>query len=253
MQGAKRVATKTMQNIFSGAETYVSKKITQAVVSRDPFEHCVIDDVLPTAVFEAIHQNWPKDTDMMRLPDTGRTEAYKERLVMLLEDRFFADQPPEMEEFWVNVAFAVMSSAVITACYGKFRATLEARVSHLKGVGRLDPELLIVSDRSDYKIGPHTDSRARLLSLLYYLSPDSKYRTYGTGLYKPKNPDMPVNDILHHPVSEFDLVSRVEYRPNRLVLFPRTDHSYHGVEPVPVENCDRRLLIVNIRAPEGAI
>lgn len=245
-----------MQNIFSGAETYVSDKITEAAVSSVPFAHCVVDNVLPQAVFDEIHRHWPADEIMMRLPDTGRTtsksDAYKERLVMLLDDRFFEEQPEEAAKFWVNVAYAVMSSAVIAACYKKFEPILEKRVSHLGGSGRLDPEMLVVSDRSDYKIGPHTDSRERFLSLLYYLSPEPKYQSYGTGLYKPKDPDIVVNDRLHHPFADFELVKRVEYRPNRLVLFPRTDHSYHGVEPIPVEDCDRRLLIVNIRAPEGA-
>lgn len=190
---------------------------------------------------------------MMSLPETGRTSSYSERFVMLLDDRFLKKLSAEDAEFWLNVARTVMGPPVITACYHKFQDVLIPRIEHLnQDTVILNPEMLVVSDRSDYKIGPHTDTRARFISLLYYLSPDPKYRSYGTGLYTPKDPAFPVEDRRHYSFEDFNLHSRVDYKSNRVVIFPRTDRSYHGVEPVPVENCDSRLLIVNIRAPEGA-
>ena len=190
---------------------------------------------------------------MKSLPETGRSSHYPERFIFLLEDQFLSQMDRADQEFWNDVAHAVMGPSIIHACYKKFESTLVKRVEHLsEKTITLDPEMLVVSDRKGYRIGPHTDSKARFISMLLYLSPDPKYRSYGTGLYTPKNPQMPLDDLLHYGFEDFELHTRVDYKPNRVVIFPRTDKSYHGVEPVPVVGCDRRLIIVNIRAPMGA-
>ncbi len=251
-----------MVKAFSDASPYVADRINRSALSAVPFEHCVVDDVLPNEVFEAIHENWPSDEIMVPLPEIGRTtsaksgqskRAYMERHVMLLEKRFLEKLPEPRQRFWVDVAHAVMDPPVVHAVYEKFQSALFPRVSHLDSNISLDPEMLVVSDRSNYAIGPHTDSKARFVSMLYYLSPGEQYRSYGTGLYEPKNPDMEINELRHYGFDDFTRHSRVDFVPNRLVAFPRSDRSFHGVEPVPVENCDRRLLIVNIRAPAGAL
>lgn len=213
----------------------------------------MVDDVFPPDLFAAIHERWPSDEVLRPLSETGRAKGYDERYVMLFEPEFFDRLSQSDQEFWVAVARASMGSEVILACYEKFKHVLEPRIGHIKSGVELDPEMLVVSDRSDYKIGPHTDVPARFISMLFYLSPDPKYRSYGTGLYQPKETFEFIDYGAHNSFDDFTLSTRVDFKPNRVVIFPRTNRSYHGVEPVPVDDCDRRLLIVNIRAPEGAI
>lgn len=228
-------------------------RIVASLVSTDPFEHCVVDDVLPIELLEEIHQRWPSDKAMMTLPETGRVAGYNERHVMLLEDQFLSRMTEPSKKFWRDVAHTIMGAKVINASCKKFKDILQRRIAHLEqSEVVLSPEMLVVSDHSNYQIGPHTDTRKRFISFLYYLSPDPKYRSYGTSLYTPKDPAMSVNDEKHYEVDEFTLHTRIDYKPNWAVIFPRTDRSYHGVEPIPVPDCDRRLLIVNVRAPQGA-
>ena len=241
-----------MQNIFSGVSAYAGAQVAAAPLLTDPFEHCVVDNILPAPVFEAIHENWPDDDVLMSLPDTGRTSIYKERYVMLMREDFLNKLSEAQQVFWLSVMDVVMGSDVVLSLVDKFRDILLPRIAHLPEDVHLNPEMLVISDRDNYSIGPHTDTEFRFISLLYYLSPDPAYASYGTGLYVPKEtaPEIPQN--AHAPFDWFHRHSRVDYKPNRLVAFPRSDRSYHGVEPVPVENCDRRLIIVNVRAPEGA-
>lgn len=242
-----------MQNIFSGAEAHVVDRIAASSVSTEPFEHCVVDDVLPIDLLEEIHHKWPSEESMMTLPETGRVAGYGERHVLLLEDQFLSSLTESDRKFWRDVAHTIIGANVIAASCKKFKAILQRRIGHLEqDKVILSPEMLVVSDHSNYKIGPHTDTRRRFISLLYYLSTDPKYRSYGTSLYTPKDPKMPVNDEKHYEVDKFTLHTRIDYKPNRAVIFPRTDRSYHGVEPIPVTDCDRRLIIVNVRAPQGA-
>ena len=242
-----------MESIFSGANAFLAKQIEVAPAIEDPFECCVVDNALPQDVFDEIHRRWPSDDAMKSLPETGRSSHYPERFVFLFKEQFLSHMDNADQEFWNGVAHAVMGPSVIHACYNKFERTLTKRIEHLdQKMITLNPEMLVVSDRKGYRIGPHTDSKARFISMLLYLSPDPRYRSYGTGLYTPKDPRMLADDSAHYAFEHFDLHTRVDYKPNRVVIFPRTDKSYHGVEPVPVADCDRRLIIVNIRAPDGA-
>jgi len=241
-----------MQNTFSGADQYAGDQIASAPLLTEPFEHCIVDNVLPQPLFEAIHKNWPGDDIMVSLPDTGRVKVYEERFVMLMRDDFLQKLSAEQVEFWLGVMNIVMGSEVITPLLEKFQKVVLPRIAHLPEDATLEPEMLVVSDRTDYAIAPHTDRTDRLISLLYYLSPDPTYASYGTSLYMPKDPRYEFPSSGHYSHDYFNLHTRVGYKPNRLVAFPRSDRSFHGVEPVPVENCDRRLIIVNVRAPEGA-
>lgn len=241
-----------MQSIFSGADSFAGAQIAAAPLLTDPFEHCVVDDVLPDQLFQAIHDNWPGDDVMVSLPDTGRVNTYKERFVMLMNVEFLGKLSEDQKFFWISVMKIVAGSEVVTALVRKFQDILIPRIEHLPEDTNLNPEMLVVSDHSNYSITPHTDTKFRFISMLYYLSPDPKYISYGTSLYVPKDPNVRFSHNGHFPNSYFDHHSRIDYKPNRLVAFPRSDRSFHGVEPVPVANCDRRLIIVNVRAPEGA-
>ncbi len=244
-----------MPNTYSGADTYLAKRISETPRSKYPFDHCVVDNAFPADLFEAIHTNWPSDEVMKPLSEAGRTygDAYEERKIMLIEPEYMEKLSQSHQIFWQAVEKVVTGSIVCLACCQKFQDIVVPRVEHLKGSLRLSPELLVVSDRSNYAIGPHTDRRARLASMLFYLSPGDEYRSYGTGLYELKNPKVKTFENEHYGFEHFTCRTRIDYIPNRMVAFPRSDRSFHGVEPVPVENCDRRLLIVNIRAPAGAL
>ncbi len=241
-----------MENIFSGAESYAGAQVAKAPLLTEPFEHCIVDDVLPAEVFDAIHENWPSDDILKSLPELGRTKGYQERFVMLMQQEFLDQLPEHQRDVWLAVMRVVMGQDVVLALVEKFRNILVPRIAHLPKDINLNPEMLVVSDRTDYAIGPHTDTKFRFISLLYYLSRDPEYASYGTGLYVPKDPR---HEFPHNAHVNFEMFNRhtlVDYKPNRLLAFPRSDKSFHGVEPVPVENCDRRLIIVNVKAPEGS-
>jgi hypothetical protein len=86
----------------------------------DPFDHCVINDVFPVDFFNAAHQNWPGDDVVVSIEDTGRTDAYSERHVMLYEDRFFEKLSPSMQNFRMSVSKAATGGTIVQACLRKF-------------------------------------------------------------------------------------------------------------------------------------
>ena len=108
-------------------------------------------------------------------------------------------------------------------------------------------DALLVNDQTNYAIGPHTDAPHRLVTFLFYLPRDESMRELGTSVYRPKDPNFVCWGGPHHPADQFDLVRTVEFLPNRLLTFPKTERSFHGVEQIHRAEVNRPLLINNIR------
>lgn len=97
---------------------------------------------------------------------------------------------------------------------------------------------------------PHTDSGAKLVSLLLYFA-DPRWRTEyggGTQFYCPKNSALEENwsneKATYEDVTPFETKAFV---PNRLVVFLKSKNSYHGVPPVDCpEGMTRDSLNFNI-------
>ena len=102
---------------------------------------------------------------------------------------------------------------------------------------------------------PHIDTAHRLLALMFYIPKDSNTSHLGTSIYRPINSNIRLeggdsnSDSGHYPRNAFKEVTRLDYLPNSLYGFFRTDNSFHGVEPVG-EPVERNSLLYFIRVNE---
>jgi len=232
----------------SPVETYVLERIRAAQVIADPFAHCVIDDAFPPDFFEDIIDHWPDDAAFVPIPETGRTgAAYRERRVLILRDSDLGRLDDRRRAFWqTRVAAWLMRETFARAVAEKFPQELaqahpDWRTRPLRG------DALIVSDRTHYALGPHTDSPRRAASLLFYLPEDSAFQRFGTSLYVPHDPAFRSAGGPHYNVAGFIRVKTIEFVPNRLLMFPKTDRCFHGVEPVDLPDIERRLLLYDVQ------
>ena len=82
---------------------------------------------------------------------------------------------------------------------------------------------------------PHTDSPAKIVSLLLYFSSDDWQPAFGgtTDMCRPKDPRHERNWMNRNlDFGAVDIVFRSEFRPNRLCGFVKAANSFHGVPPV---------------------
>ena len=98
-----------------------------------------------------------------------------------------------------------------------------------------------------YKLGVHTDTPSKFLTFLFYIPQDNNLKDLGTALYEPKDKDFHLkNEVTgHYSVEDFNLVKKVNFLPNTLFVFPRTNFSYHGVQTINIEGAERNLLLLN--------
>jgi hypothetical protein len=110
---------------------------------------------------------------------------------------------------------------------------------------KVSREVRLIRDCQNYKIGPHTDAAWKLVSLLFYLPDTFAYRDYGTSIFVPRDRTFVCEGGPHYRFDPFDKVYTAPYLPNTCFGFWKTNHSFHGVEPIPIQ-FDRDVLLFNI-------
>jgi hypothetical protein len=233
----------------SDVEAHVLERIAAAPVLREPFAHCVIDNIFPAEFYESIIDHWPDDASWRPLAESGRVSKgqYAARLVVLMNDEGFARLGAGKRQFWQQeVGDWLLGARLRAALLHKFEGDL-ADSGFGASVEDTAGDALVVSDRTDYAIGPHTDAPHRVVSLLFYLPEDAAFARFGTSFYRPRDPAFRCRGGPHHRFDAFERGETIDFVPNRLVAFPKSEQCFHGVERVTLPGIERRLLIYNVR------
>jgi FkbM family methyltransferase len=183
---------------------HLSKAIANAQVVHDPFPHLYIKDALPEDAFQLLID-----------PSREYTPIEQSRNVKGYPQRFTAQCPltlPGLKQILCD----------------KFGVS-----------GDFTDETLLIRDLPGYKIGPHTDSPVKVISALFYLNGQE-----GTSLYTPKNKEFRCKGGPHYSFDEFEKVGTMQFTPNSMFAFLKTDNSFHGVEPTSHQ---RDVMLFDVR------
>lgn len=231
---------------------HVLARLAETPVIHEPFPYAVVDNVFPADYYRRMLEHFPTKDSLRPLGETGRVPKgqYAERLTVLFTEEDFSRMTSVQREFWLEFADWMYSDQFLAAFVAKFSADLEPRLERILAAEsqlRLKGDALLVNDQSRYAIGPHTDAAHRLVTFLFYLPADDSMRELGTSIYEPKDKSFTCWGGPHHPFEKFNRVGTIEFLPNRLFTFPKTERTFHGVEEITRENINRPLLINNIR------
>ena len=242
---------------------FILDKITKTEIEKNPFEHKFIDNVFPDEYFEELIKNLPNKNDYTPINKTGSVKSNysAERYIFNLNYESI-DKLENTKKTTLNELLTVFTSPIFfnEVCKG-FQKTLLNRISNFsdyekKTFGHKNFEFSIrsslVKDLQKYKLGVHTDTAHKFSTFLFYIPKDNNYSNLGTTLYKPKH-DVNINigekGNYHASLTEtknnFDVVRTLPFKPNSLLLFPRTNQSFHGVEEINSEGIERNLIQLN--------
>lgn len=211
-------------------EQHVKYALCNAQVRKWPFSHFYAENIFPLDYYEGI-------------------QAF---LRSMREDDF-KDNTNAGSGRYGNRAFAVenmipgcefmMSQDFLRAIIKIFE--VEASIRFPEGKMAVSRDIRLIRDSKEYKIGPHTDAQWKLVSLLFYLPPDDSYCEYGTSLFVPKDTSFTCEGGPHHPFEPFNKVFSAPFMPNTCLGFWKTNKSFHGVEPIPID-IRRDVLLYNV-------
>jgi hypothetical protein len=233
--------------MHTGSDLHVYYKLANAPVLPFPFPHLVVDEIFPAAFYPMLREHLPAKEKMKSPRDLKRVgkDYSAERFVLPLTDQALAELPPAQREFWTAIASWMLSGPFASMMLNKFAGTVSARFGGLEKQ-RFQREAMLVQDYTTYALGPHTDRKDKVVSALFYLPADATHAHLGTSLYSPKDLDFRCRGGPHYSFEAFHKVYTMPYRPNTLFAFPKSDHSFHGVEPIQDAGVRRDLLLYDI-------
>ncbi|MDP1682152.1 MAG: hypothetical protein Q8L39_10325 [Burkholderiales bacterium] len=233
----------------SNAEQYVIYRVLNAPLNEYPYPHLYIENIFPFDFYQLLRENWPVANNFVSLANTGRVSSgdYKERHVIRFTPSEIEKLQNGRQAFWKEMATWFLGKNFMVSLIDKFRPQIESRLGMSIDHFSFQPDSLIVRDHSRYEIGPHTDLPHRLLSLLFYCPQDSSRAHLGTTIYTPIDKSFTCVGGPHYPFEMFEKVVTMEYKPNSLFAFLRTNNSFHGVEPIIEDEVERDLILYNIR------
>lgn len=203
---------------------HVCYQIRNAQVKKWPFSHFYLEGAFPDDFFRQLR-------DILPPLDAYQSGASN------YNGRKFAEKDALGElNFLLSEEF---TRAVISA----FMPDFLKRFPQAEFAPKTDLRLIL--DSQNYAIGPHTDARWKVVSLLFYLPEDYALERLGTSIYVPKDRNFRCAGGPHHKFDQFTRVATAPFRPNSLLGFFKTDYSFHGVEPITIP-CRRDVLLWNL-------
>jgi hypothetical protein len=244
--------------VASDVAEFVRYQIANAELRRYPFPHFYVRPVFPDDFYRELLSKLPPAEALTPIhetgtvgivdPNTGATRAvYEPRHIADLSALEEDESARGTGQLWRELAAWLMDEPFRDLLMEKFGAAIVERFGD--GVRLVtDVEARFVRDFTSYKIPPHTDQPAKLVSLLFYLPADESLSPHGTSIYRPHDPALRCEGTARHDFSRFSRVATMPFLPNALFGFFKTDHSFHGVEAIRADGVERNALLYNIYA-----
>jgi len=209
-------------------------RLRTAEVVYEPFPHFCLEQVFPTEYYQAMLRHLPASSVYENwLPVTRlKLDYFQYRDQRHLDEGWTKNLPAELREFWDSFDEWFLGPELAQAALECFAEPLNARFGEGTPWPMMSVEAELIRHRTGYFLKPHTDFRTKVVVLLIYLAPDESALHLGTSLYRPKDRGFSDPDDEQHPFENFVRVKTTPYKPNSLLAFPRSDISFHGVEPM---------------------
>lgn len=205
-------------NLFA----HTINQIKNAKVFSQPFPHIFIENVFEPSLYNELISNFPDNY----------TEIEKTRGTRGYPKRFTTDTNSGI---WHQISEVMKFGEFKKAICEKFKLPDDQQYTE---------DVLLIRDKPGYQITPHTDTPHKVISALFYFPKDESDFSAGTNMYTPNKKGFMCSDGKHYPFDQFKKIKSFPYKPNSVLIFLRTNNSFHGVEPSDVE---RNVLLYNLR------
>ena len=225
----------------------IINSVNKSKIENYPFPHLYIRNFFEKSFYNNLILSIPKKEHFIQLNKTQNVNSNypDERYVFDITPDTFNSFNAEQKNVFREIVNILMSKDFFLTVVSKF----------LKVLVPINPEeinirLTLVKDFTNYNLGAHTDSTQKFMTFLFYLPDDDSNKYIGTTLYKMKeDSDLKISYNEHFSAEDtkkhFKQIKLAEYYPNSVLVFPRSNTSYHGVNPIDIDSKARNLLLLN--------
>ena len=208
---------------------HLLEAIARTPLETNPFPYVFIEGCFPTDVYEELREALPADDFYEPLihRDSVRDDGSSPRIqASLSEDRMHLLPAGRSRELWTATTRATQDDEIKFALMRKLEPGLRERyVEPFEQIEAYSRPALN-RDVSGYKILPHPDTRAKVMSGLIYFPSSAAQHGLGTSLYV-------LNPRVLGLKPAFRRVKTVPFQANCGLVFAVTNRSFHGREPLP--------------------
>ena len=239
----------------SDVEEFVRYQVANAALRDYPFPHFYVRPVLPEDAYRELLRRLPHNELLTPIHESGNVGVRDAtgKVHAQYEARHLADISVLAKDeaargdgtLWHELSSWLLGETFRDLIMQKFAAAIEERFGrNVRLVTQTDARF--VRDFTSYRIMPHTDTPAKLVSLLFYLPADESLRLLGTTMYRPHDPALRCEGTTRHNYRSFAKVATMPFVPNALFGFFKSDRAFHGVEPIEAPGVERNALLYNI-------
>jgi len=216
---------------------HVVGAIDAAVERREPFHYLQFSGFLPADMYSTVLDSMPAMGDygaMSGRAGLARTpEGGSARTKIDLFPECVKHLPPEKAAVWARVGEALRSSQVQEAFARRLAPGLERRFGPRYGAVKLYAIPTLLRDVPGYRIGVHSDTHWKGMTVQIYLPRDGSVGHVGT-VFHSRNPDASYKEAVRMPFS-----------PNTGYAFVVASDSYHSVDRLGAEVRTRDSILLN--------
>jgi hypothetical protein len=220
---------------MNAIEKHVIERIQSVQIESDPFPHFFVDNIFPQDFYDEILAQLPSPAEF-DCDDPHRLNFY-----LNLKEDGLARLDSNKRDFWENAGGWIRGEQFRDSLASKFYPYLKLRFFDRPNIS-LGSTASLTRNKSGYILGPHTDMKHRVLTLIFYLPQDDQHWEVGTSIYKARDNKFTCPGGPHHGFENFQKLATIRFIPNMAFGFLKSDTSFHGVEPWSDENFARDTL-----------
>ena len=207
---------------------HVGRAVAAAPLLTDPYEHAIVECVLPDAVYELLIRAIPP------------SEFFNDRDRIKQNLGFPIEFGPQLSAVaWGYMDDVIARRIIRPAVLKKFHEPLQQHFASVFGTAFVEranalPQSIhggrLMLRRPGYQLGPHRDPKRAMLTCLMYLARDGDSEAYGTQIFRVHDDEEADYKQTYYPEEKgrrCELVKVVPFKPNTM-LVSLNSHGAHG-------------------------
>ena len=209
---------KDCQNMYSHVDSHLAYKIANANLLEYPYPHMFIENIFPIDIYEEMLINMPIQYNYSPINEKRMVRGSDGRFVILFNELENLKIEKKKKEFWSEFYKSIINSRFTHILTSKFSNLIQRRFEGQTGVNLKD-EMMLVQDRTNYYLGPHTDSIHKVITVLFYLPENDENAHLGTSIYSPKDTKFQCVGGPHYRHQDFHKVTTMPMKKNSVFIF----------------------------------
>jgi hypothetical protein len=233
-------AAPATSSIASGVD--LVRRVESSTLETRPFDHIYMEEVFPAEYYRRLLGHLPdvRRYRELRNRDAIQPDGRSARRKLYLFPEVIALLPAGQRRFWLDLSRQLRSRALQQAFKQKFRGALERRFG--RSIDRLwfYPVPMLLRDLGGYRIGIHSDSISKAITVQLYLPRDDSQAHLGTVFHEGRSGEAA------------ERTKRLGFRPATGYAFPvLRRESFHSVPRMSDGDGERNSLMLTYYTQEG--